>query len=187
MFVFGFCKQIQKEQNRHWHSVFFFWPFWSLTACGLNRKQLLEYSLKLPKNMSYRFGMTWDHHCTICLTYPPSMILCNNVFHLSCGQIIVKQLTQTVRGPRTVFTPAALYAGLVVRIQTIVCVIKVVRVWRGFLWSYMVGCVCVCVCADGAIWQLVHAGALTPKSTIHTQLQITQHTEPYRQHWKIKQ
>ncbi len=107
--------------------------------------------------MSYRFGMTWDHHCTICLTYPPSMILCNNVFHLSCGQIIFKQLTQTVRGPRTVFTPAALYAGLVVRIQMIVCVIKVVRVWRGFLWSYMVGCVCVCVCwwshlAAGTRW-----------------------------------
>lgn len=47
-------------------------------------------------------------------------------------------------------------------------------------------CVCVwaCVSADGAIWQLVHAGALTPKSTIHTQLQITQHSEPYRQHRK---
>lgn len=65
----------------------------------------------------------------------------------------------------------------------------VITQWHGFgeafsglvLWDV---CVWACVSADGAIWQLVHAGAPTPKSTIHTQLQITQHSEPYRQHRK---
>lgn len=79
-------------------------------------------------------------------TNPPSNILCEHFF-FCCGQIIFKQLNTDCKKTQNGFhSGSSVCAGLVVRIEMIVCVITQ---WYGFgdaFCGLIRCCVCVCVC-----------------------------------------